>query len=92
VRWVEIDGDVRWERIDRSVFCGAPGATTAGGAGIDPRLSLPAIKNLFRQAGISKDFFCSFSFSERKGDENKEKVVTKPLQLIVKGEQAGTKL
>jgi hypothetical protein len=60
VRWAEIDGGERWERIDRSVFCGAPGATTAGGSGIDPRLS------------ISKDFFCSFSFSERKGDENKE--------------------
>jgi hypothetical protein len=31
------------------------GATTACGSGIDPRLSLPAIKNLFRQAGISED-------------------------------------
>lgn len=55
MRLPEIDGGVRREGIDRSVFCGAPGATTACGSGIDPRLS------------ISTDFFCSFSFSERKG-------------------------
>jgi hypothetical protein len=57
VRWAEIDGGVCRGRIDRSVFCGAQSATTACGSGIDPRLS------------ISNDFFCSFSFSERKGGD-----------------------
>jgi len=78
VRWAEIDGDVRWERIDRSVFCGAPGATTACGSGIDPRLSISKDCAAEKRSGTKNVSFAPFLSRKEKEMNKKKKLSQSP--------------